>query len=170
MTVTGGAFTMLGSGSDIWGTSDQFHFLYRKMTGDCTAEVLLESQQATNDWAKAGLMVRSSLAANAPYAMLGMAPLLDGTNHTLFYSYRLTAGGTSTMQFQGSIDAPPVWLRIEKNGTVLSAYRKTPAGTTWTLIESVTVPLIGNTAYVGFAVCSKTTGLGECVFRGLRVG
>jgi hypothetical protein len=33
-----------------------------------------------------------------------------------------------------------------------------------------TVPLIGSTAYVGFSVCSKTTGLGECVFRGLRVG
>ncbi|MBM3421776.1 MAG: hypothetical protein FJY09_00780 [Chlorobi bacterium] len=32
-----------------------------------------------------------------------------------------------------------------------------------------TAPLIGSTAYVGFSVYSKTTGLGECVFRGLRV-
>ena len=37
-------------------------------------------------------------------------------------------------------------------------------------VQSVTMPLIGSTAYVGFAVCSKTTGLGECVFRGVTGG
>lgn len=170
VTVTDGAFTMLGSGLDIWGTSDQFHYLYRKMSGDCVAEVLLESQQATNDWAKAGLMVRTTLLESSVHAFVGMAPLLDGSNRTLFVMHRLTTGGASAMPFQGGVDGPPMWLRLEKVGTEIRAYRKTVAGSSWTLVQSVTVPLIGSTAYVGFAVCSKTTGLGECVFRGLRVG
>lgn len=170
VSVSGGVFTMLGSGTDIWGSSDRFFFVFRSMTGDCWAEVLLESQQATNDWAKAGLMVRSTLLGNSVHAFVGMAPLLDGSNRTLFVSHRLTTGGTSVMPFQGGVEGPPVWLRLEKVGTEIRAYRKTVAGSTWTLVQSVTVPLIGSTAYVGFAVCSHTTGLGECVFRGLRVG
>lgn len=170
VSVSGGVFTMLGSGTDIWGSSDKFFFVFRSMTGDCWAEVLLESQQATNDWAKAGLMVRSTLLGNSVHAFVGMAPLLDGSNRTLFVSHRLTTGGTSVMPFQGGVEGPPVWLRLEKVETEIRAYRKTVAGSSWTLVQSVTVPLIGSTAYVGFAVCSKTTGLGECVFRGLRMG
>lgn len=170
VSVSGGVFTMLGSGTDIWGSSDKFFFVFRSMTGDCWAEVLLESQQATNDWAKVGLMVRSTLLGNSVHAFVGMAPLLDGSNRTLFVSHRLTTGGTSVMPFQGGVEGPPLWLRLEKLGTEIRAYRKTVAGSTWTLVQSVTVPLIGSTAYVGFAVCSHTTGLGECVFRGLRVG
>lgn len=170
VSVSGGVFTMLGSGTDIWGSSDKFFFVFRSMTGDCWAEVLLESQQATNDWAKAGLMVRSTLLGNSVHAFVGMAPLLDGSNRTMFVSHRLTTGGTSVMPFQGGVEGPPLWLRLEKLGTEIRAYRKTVAGSSWTLVQSVTVPLIGSTSYVGFAVCSKTTGLGECVFRGLRVG
>jgi len=170
VSVSGGVFTMLGSGTDIWGSSDRFFFVFRSVTGDCWAEVLLESQQATNDWAKAGLMVRNTLLGNSVHAFVGMAPLLDGSNRTLFESHRLTTGGTSVMPFQGGVEGPPVWLRLEKVGTEIRMYRKMAAGSAWTLVQSVSVPLIGSTAYVGFAVCSHTSGLGECVFRGLRVG
>jgi len=43
VSVSGGVFTMLGSGTDIWGSSDKFFFVFRSMTGDCWAEVMTPS-------------------------------------------------------------------------------------------------------------------------------
>src|SRR5262245_47422824 len=53
-----GSFTVLGGGTDIWDTSDQFFFAYSEANGDFDIKMRVESLQPYNRWSKAGLMVR----------------------------------------------------------------------------------------------------------------
>jgi len=58
-------FTLLGKGSDIQGTADQFRYVYQTSTGDCSIVTQVDSVQDTNPWTKVGIMVRETLAAGA---------------------------------------------------------------------------------------------------------
>ena len=64
-TDNGSAMTITGSGADIWGTADEFHFAYRPLTGDGTLTARVTSITNGNMWSKVGLMIRESAAANS---------------------------------------------------------------------------------------------------------
>src|SRR5687768_15375379 len=68
VTVSGSQFTVTAAGSDIWSTSDQFHFVYQQVTGDVDVIARVDSLAQTDPWAKAGVMIRSSLTASAAHA------------------------------------------------------------------------------------------------------
>ena len=52
----GGTYTLTGSGADIWGGADQFHFAYKEVTGSATIIARIDSLTNTNPFAKAGVM------------------------------------------------------------------------------------------------------------------
>src|SRR5471032_1733218 len=58
-----GVYTIQGSGADINGTADAFHFVYQTLTADGELEARVASVQNTNAAARAGVMVRQSTAA-----------------------------------------------------------------------------------------------------------
>ncbi len=61
-------YTITGAGSNMWTRSDQFQFLWRKMSGDFILRARLEFVgKGKNEHRKIGWMVRSSLDADAPY-------------------------------------------------------------------------------------------------------
>lgn len=62
------------SGKDIWGTSDQFGFLFQPMTGNGVVTVKLKSVSNTNAWTKTGIMFRDSLAADSKNIFLFGTP------------------------------------------------------------------------------------------------
>jgi hypothetical protein len=57
-----GTFAVGGSGVDIWGTADSFRYTYQTLTGDGYLLARVASQGNTDGWAKAGVMIRDSLA------------------------------------------------------------------------------------------------------------
>ena len=63
-----GVVTINASGADIWGTSDQFHFAHVQVTGDVDIRMRVDSVPSTSTWAKVGVMIRASLAANSAQA------------------------------------------------------------------------------------------------------
>ena len=67
---SGGTFTVKASGADIWGTADQFHFVYQQLSGDGEIVARVASIQNTSIWAKAGVMIRETLDANSKHAMV----------------------------------------------------------------------------------------------------
>ena len=73
-SVTNGVWTVSGSGSDIWGASDQFQYAYENFGGDGTIVAYVASEGNTDPWAKSGLMFRSSTAANDLFAALLVTP------------------------------------------------------------------------------------------------
>jgi TolB protein len=62
------AYTVAGGGENMWFTNDAFHFVWKKVSGEFTLQAAVEwSGTGGNAHRKACLMVRQSLAADAPY-------------------------------------------------------------------------------------------------------
>src|SRR5882762_9502665 len=69
-----GGFTVTGSGADIWGTADEFHYVYFSLDGDMELIAEVTGIQFTDGWAKGGLMARESLDANSRNFMVLVTP------------------------------------------------------------------------------------------------
>lgn len=66
--------TLYGAGSDVWARADQFRMLYQKVDGDFVLTATVDDLRNTNSYAKAGLMAREGLEADAATAMITMFP------------------------------------------------------------------------------------------------
>ncbi len=139
-------YTLQGSGSDIWNTADGFHFAYQPLSGDGTIVARVNSITNTNAWAKAGVMIRESLDANARHAMVVVTP-----SSGVSFQYRTTVGGTSLDTTTSGLQAPH-WVKLTRVGSTFTGYRSID-GKTWTLVGSATISLNSN-IYVGLAVTS----------------
>jgi glucose/arabinose dehydrogenase/regulation of enolase protein 1 (concanavalin A-like superfamily) len=142
----GGTFTVKGSGADIQGSADAFHFAYRTLSGDGQIVARVASQGNTNAWAKAGIMIRQSLTAGSPYAFMAVTP-----SHGTTFQNRLAAGGATAVVAGASV-AVPYWVRIVRSGTSLVG-STSPDGVTWTPVASATIAM-GSDVFVGLAVSS----------------
>jgi fibronectin type 3 domain-containing protein/regulation of enolase protein 1 (concanavalin A-like superfamily) len=141
-----GVFTLDGAGADIQGTADAFRFTYVTTTGNFTIEARVTSLENTDPWAKAGVMIRASLAAGAANAFVGITP---GNGAT--WQSRSTTGGNTSFNNTGGL-SEPYWVRLVRSGNTFTGYRS-PDGTSWTQQGTVTLSGI-TTAYVGLALTS----------------
>lgn len=141
-----GQFTVIAGGADIWGQSDEFHFVYQQVSGDVDVIARVDSLTQVNHWAKMGVMIRSSLAANAAY---GFA-LVSAGKGTAFQS-RPSVGAGSANAYGPAAEAP-YWVRLVRVDTDVTAYASAD-GKTWQTVDSATIAL-GTVAYVGLATTS----------------
>jgi hypothetical protein len=61
-----GTFTVKGSGADIFGSNDQFNYVYQPTTGNGTIIARVTSQTNTSSNAKAGVIWKASTATGSP--------------------------------------------------------------------------------------------------------
>ena len=150
-TPTAGGFSVTSGGKDIWGNSDQFHFVYQPVSGNVDVRARVDSVTEASTWSKAGVMIRGSLAADSAH---GFA-LVSAAKGTAFQ--RRQQDGSNSTNTSGVSVAPPEWVRIVRIGSTVSAYTS-PDGSQWSLIGSDTIQLPA-TAYVGLAVTSHNTSV-----------
>ena len=147
--------TAYGSGADIWGNADAFHFTYQSLSGDGAIVAHVASLQnyatttAISTSAKAGVMIRESLAAGARHG------LVDVTPATLEFIRRSATNGSSASSSVAGTTAP-YWLKLVRIKDTLTAYRSAD-GISWTSITSQTLGTLATNVYVGLAVCSHNT-------------
>jgi TolB protein len=67
---TTGQYTITGSGTDIWGKADQFHYVWREISGDFTATATAKFLTDGIDHRKAVITLRQSLDADSPFVHL----------------------------------------------------------------------------------------------------
>jgi hypothetical protein len=153
-----GVFTVRGSGADIWGSSDAFHYAYTTLDGDGTIVARVSSvQQGIHEWVKAGVMIRESLAPDSPHAFM----LASGAKGMAFQR-RAVAGGAST-HTAGTPSTAPRWVKLQRNGNLFSAYESAD-GVNWTLVGTESIEM-GTRVYIGLAVTSHTNGTAAtCTF------
>jgi enterochelin esterase-like enzyme/fibronectin type 3 domain-containing protein/regulation of enolase protein 1 (concanavalin A-like superfamily) len=147
--LTNNVFTVTGSGGDIWDSSDAFRFVHvatNSSNFSITARVL--SIQNTHPWAKAGVMIRSSLDANAVNAFVAVT-----RGNGVTFQYRSSTGGNSLNNAVTGLVAP-YWIRLVRSGDTFTAFRSVN-GTSWTQHGSVTLTNL-STLYIGLAVTSHT--------------
>jgi len=161
-TYSNGTFTVKGAGADIWGSADSFRFVDQSINGDATIVARVTGMTNSNTWAKAGVMIRASTAADAANVLLDETP--GGSIEFLERS----SAGTSTIGIAGGSQGTPVWLKLARSGSTVTA-SISANGSTWTSIGSTTLS-IGATALVGLAVTSHdTTVLNTSTFDNVTV-
>ncbi len=149
-TFSNNVFTLKASGADIYSTADQFQYVYQPITGDVTIIARVDSLTNTNASAKACVMVRESLDANAKE----VNTLVKAGGGTAL-SYRSSTGGSTTsVNTSGN---PPKWLKLVRAGDVFTSSRS-DNGTTWTQISSKTIPM-NSAVFVGMGATSHNNGV-----------
>jgi len=157
-----GTFTVMGGGADIWGTSDQFRFVYQPIDGDGQIVARVSNVQNQDAWSKAAVMIRQDLTGNSPHAMAAVTPSM-GT----VFQWRATRGGSSG-SLTGTAALAPEWVRVSRSGNSLSAYYSAD-GITWKRIGTQTITM-STRVYVGLAVTShKSSATGRGVFTNVTV-
>ncbi|MFB3787450.1 MAG: hypothetical protein ACE15F_13880 [bacterium] len=157
-----GTYVVIGTGNDIWGAADNFHFLYIEVSGKVSLKAncqLIVGQGHTED-AKAGLMVRDEIDPSSPHGMSiirswgrDFGPLWrdafaseSGEDENLN-----VPGGTVAGRQSGTIE-------ITRDGTSIGYYYYDAA--TGERVETLVheVAEMTDPVYVGFAVTSHNAG------------
>jgi regulation of enolase protein 1 (concanavalin A-like superfamily) len=144
-------FTVAGAGADVWGTADAFHFVYQPLDGDGTIVARVASIQNTAAWAKAGVMIRTSLSAGSAQAFM-LASAGKGTA----FQRRLSTGASSAST-TGSASAPPRWVKLTRSGNTITAFESSN-GSTWTQVGSDNFSM-PSSVLIGLAVSSHVSGV-----------
>jgi regulation of enolase protein 1 (concanavalin A-like superfamily) len=149
-----GTFTVRGAGSDIWGTSDSFHLVRNFMTADGEIVARVTSEQAANTFAKAGVLVSGSSAANPSSAEV----ILDVRPNGIIEFMARPTDGAPMAFIAGSAAAFPVWLKITRTGDQFTGFMSAD-GHDWQVVGTTSVTLphdLGLAA--GLAVTSHDIG------------
>ncbi len=155
---------MNGIGNDIWGTTDQFRFVYKQLTGDGSIIARVEHLDNTNEWAKAGVMIRETLDADS--ALVDGVVSADRRACMQWRSGRAIDMGSpdaSSATVLGSFEFPH-WVKLTRTGNVFKVQHSAD-GVTWVDIvpETASDPTqitqtMPQTVYIGLAVCSHNAG------------
>jgi regulation of enolase protein 1 (concanavalin A-like superfamily) len=155
-------FSVTGSGADVWGSADAFHYAYTSLSGDGTVVAQVATVQNVNAWVKAGVMIRETLAAGSAHAFM-----LVSAAKGVAFQRRVTPGGLTT-NTAGSLSTAPRWVKLTRVGDTFSAF-ESPDGVTWTLVGTDTIPM-SVSVFVGLAVTSHTTTASStCTFTNVTI-
>ena len=128
---TDGTLRLNASGTDIWGTADEAFFIYQSISGNFELTCRVAEMENTWPWAKAGLHLRKSLAADAQNVFLFVSP--ENGSHL---QHRNVAGSSTTLVDGDPSTAAPLWLRLIREDGMVSGYLSDD-GSSWTLVGSV---------------------------------
>ncbi|HYW48255.1 MAG TPA: hypothetical protein VE959_35655 [Bryobacteraceae bacterium] len=142
-------YKITGSGADIWGKADQFHYVWREMSGNFAVTATARFLTDGNAHRKAVIMLRKSLDTDSPFVHLAIHG--DGMPSVQFRNSK--ADNTNTVDFP--IEGPGTWkLKLVRQGTAV---------TVWIGKDSAPLRELGHTAnqlgspiLVGLGVSSHT--------------
>ncbi len=157
-----GDYQLTGSGANIWGQADAFHFIWRKLTGN----FILQARgrlvgKGVDPHRKMGWMIRPSLEANA--ASVNATVHGDGLASL---QYRKQAG-EAMEEIKFETKGPDI-IQLERKGRrfIMSV---APYGDLYTVKEVADLEL-GDEVYVGLFVCAHNNDVVEkAVFDNVRV-
>jgi len=146
---TARTYKITGTGTDIWGKADQFHYVWREMSGNFSVSATTKFLTDGIAHRKAVIMLRKTVAADSPFVHLAIHG--DGMAAVQF---RTDPGGnTNTLDFP--IGTPGVWkLKLTRQGgNVIVAIA--PEGQPLRELGH-TVQALGNPILVGLGVASHS--------------
>ena len=155
-------YTIAGSGTNMWGDHDEFHFVWKRMRGDfiLTARTAFIGK-GVEAHRKIGWIIRPSLEPDSPQ----VSAVVHGDGLTSLQFRR--AKGTVTEEIKSKATAPDVIQLERKDRTYVMAVARfgEPLVT-----ERVSDLALGDEVYVGLFVCSHNNNVIEkAVFRDVRI-
>jgi len=157
---------MSAQGVDIWDTSDEFRYAYKPLNGDgqIVAKVVSIGGPGTNEWRKAGVMIRESLDGGSRNAFMAITPTMS---HGITFQNRPTMNDVSVSSAHDVGFTTPGWVKLVRQGAQFTGYYSTD-GINWVQVppdddcpNPQTINMSMN-AYIGIAVTSHQSGV-SCV-------
>lgn len=141
------AYTISGSGENMWFGMDDFHFIWKKMSGDVAlTSTIAMLGSGGNPHRKAVLMIRQSLDGNS--AAVDLAVHGVGLTSLQFRD----AAGANMHEIQSIVSAPAT-VRIEKRGDFFYAFVAGKDGKLKPSGASTKIVITGD-FYIGIGVCA----------------
>lgn len=147
--VSNAVFSISGSGADIWGSADAFHYVYQNWSGDGAMVIRVTNVDETDTYARAGIMFRASLDPGSPHAFV----FYRAGGETGFEA-RLDSNNSAWVDATWAND--PYWVKLVRLQDTFIAY-DSPDGTNWNEIGTTNVDMPTN-ILVGLAVTSHDYG------------
>jgi hypothetical protein len=141
-------FTVAGGGTQIYGTADEFHFVYQSLSGDGTVVARVVSLQGGSGYVSAGVMIRNTLDTGSANAKTADWAAFGG----IYFDVRTTAGG-STSEPGGVSATLPYWVKVSRSGNTFSSFASTD-GVNWVQVGTSQTITMGQSVYMGLAVNS----------------
>jgi hypothetical protein len=138
-----GTYTVAGSGADIWGNADQFHYVYMTLNGDGEISARVVSNgTGSNTWAKGGVMIRETTAPDSKQMLMGMT---GGDGGGIAFQGRFADTGAASSSLHGTITAsPPYWVKLTRAGNAITGYYSAD-GVDWQLMTAAAPDNSGGT-------------------------
>ena len=154
-----GTYTITAAGADIWNQSDQFHYAFRMLTGVGSIVAKVESVDDTDQWAKAGVMIRETLDAGSKFAAVYITP---GNGCRFQARPDVDAEATSDSGVvtteQAAITAP-YWVKLERDVTGNFRASYSANGSVWQQMSWNPQNISMNSnVHIGLVVTSHNTG------------
>jgi hypothetical protein len=148
-----GTYTITATGVDIAGTADQFHFAYKTLSGTGSIVARVVSVQNTDQWAKAGVMIRETLEPGSKFAAVYITP----GQGCRFQSRRDTdidvVSDTSIATDEQMAIKAPYWVKLERTVTGSFNAYYSGDGTAWQAMAwNPQTVAMSSTAYIGLAL------------------
>lgn len=156
-------YKITGTGADIWGQADQFHYVWREMSGNFAITATAKFLTGGNAHRKAVIMVRKTVDADSPFVHLAIHG--DGLAAVQFRNAK--ADTTNTVDFP--IEGPGIWrLKLQRRGSTITVWIG-QEGAPLRELGHTMVPLSG-AVLAGLGVSSHTKeGLTSVLFSGVTV-
>ena len=151
-----GVYTIGASGADIWGTADQFRYVYKTLNGDGSIVARVDSfSNITNNWTKAGVMIRQSTDASAAHSLTVITGdfWAAGAGNGASFQGRQTAGAESVNNDSTEVVAPPYYVKVERVGNIITGFIS-PDAENWTQLGGDREVVMEDPVLIGLAVTS----------------
>ncbi len=146
-------YTMSGAGSNMWFGEDEFHFVWKKLSGNFILSANAELLGAgVNAHRKVGWMVRTALTVDSPYVDVA----LHGDGLTSMQFRRVSGGDTE--QVESGLTSPSVLQLERRDGEFIMSVAKQKEAFTTKELTDVKLP---DEVYVGLFVCSHNADVVE---------
>lgn len=144
-----GQYKITGTGADIWGRIDQFHYVWKSMSGNFAVSATAKFLTEGNPHRKAVIMLRGTSDADSPFVQLAIHG--DGMPSVQFRN----AKGDTTNTVDFPVEGPATWkLKLVRQGGNITVWVAKEGETLRELGR--TMNQLGNPVMVGLGVSSHT--------------
>jgi uncharacterized protein YjdB len=136
------------SGDDIYNNQDQFHMVYKKLTGDGQIIARIVDYFDSRPWSKIGVMMRETIDPGSKHVSMGILPGDGGSS----LWYKPQTNGLASQNTLFDTAEAPYWVKLVRKGNRFTG-SVAPDGKTWKTVAAVNVTM-ESTLFVGLCVSS----------------
>jgi hypothetical protein len=170
----GTALGIRAAGADVYGSTNEYGAIYlpNAEQDGTTDTVKITAQSPTDEWAKAGIIVRNDITQSGVSPGFVILAVTPGHGYVLQWDAngdgRLDSNSAPSGQGSGTTNYPS-WLKLTRSGSTFTGYYSTD-GATWTQIGTANVPSAAASQDAGVFMTAHSSSVGESDFTDLQVG